>query len=196
MDFILAVIVLFAAILFGLFFTELKDWIFHKKTHRKKITKHSSQATFKPLTSKNLLKQKCMKTLLKKITVSFAVGLLCISSVLLCISAISAQLPKHFPAANFYPDSLHVGTPSKIYNYRSSAQHILPTRAGQKKAPCLKKQTTLGGTGDDVASIVVPTAHSSFVVCGGTTSTDGDFHVHVPIAITHLFIISHSASVL
>lgn len=44
-------------------------------------------------------------------------------------------------------------------------------------APCLNRQNTLGGSGDDFGDVIIPTLDGGFMICGGTNSDDGDFRV-------------------
>ena len=66
-----------------------------------------------------------------------------------------------------------------IYSRQTNFFHPrnLDDLAHNNKVPCLKKQKTLGGTGDDFGSQLIPTRDGGFIVCGGTYSADGDFKV-------------------
>ena len=110
-----------------------------------------------------------MKTLLdKKITIAFAAALLCIASV-------KAQLPDklknlpYFKQRALMLESLHKPhAPGKLNDMRCSIN-----------APCLKAQTTLGGTGDEIGYTMISTRDGGFAIVGGTNSGDGDFRVPV-----------------
>ena len=108
-----------------------------------------------------------MKNLLnKKRVLYFAVAMLCLTFV-------KAQIPdklKNLPAFKLRASML-----SSLH--KPQAHGVLNDMRCSNNAPCLKKQTTLGGTGDDFEQRVLPTGDGSFIVIGGTNSTDGDFHV-------------------
>ncbi len=105
-----------------------------------------------------------MKTLLFK---QFTIVITLVSTVF----TISAQVPGHLPFSK-----------KKIFNYSKDNKLLSDTKLGSAlthndKVPCLNKQTTLGGSGDDYASKLIPTSDGGFIVAGGTNSQDGDFRV-------------------
>ncbi len=87
--------------------------------------------------------------------------------------AVARQIPERFENLPYFKQRASMleslskphGT-GKLNDMRSSPN-----------APCLKAQTTLGGSGDDVANKLIPTFDGGFIVAGGTNSGDGDFHV-------------------
>jgi hypothetical protein len=107
-----------------------------------------------------------MKTLLnKKFITSFV--------ALLFIILVNAQIPdqlKNLPSfklrASILSSLKKTNLPGRINAFGSS-----------NNAPCLNKQTTLGGTGDDIEQRILPIGDGSFIVIGGTNSTDGNFRV-------------------
>src|SRR4051812_33355080 len=109
-----------------------------------------------------------MKTLLsKKLTVDFTTVLL------LAIASVNAQIPDRLK--NLPPFKLRTSILSSLN--KPATPEKLNTMRCSNNSPCLKKQTTLGGSGDDFAGKLIPTRDGGFLVCGGTNSTDGDFAV-------------------
>lgn len=107
-----------------------------------------------------------MKTLLnKKLMIAIV--------MLLCITSIKAQVPdrlKNLPPFQFRSSMLsllHKPSPAQ-----PNARHCSPN------AYCLKKQTVLGGTGNDQGQIIIPTHDEGFIVCGTTNSYKGELHTN------------------
>jgi hypothetical protein len=60
---------------------------------------------------------------------------------------------------------------------QSNAHGKLNDMRCSDNALCLKSQITLGSSDHDHGQKIIPAADGGFIVCGGTYSTDGDFHV-------------------
>ncbi len=105
-----------------------------------------------------------MKTLLnKKLIITLA--------AVLCITISKAQIPdklKDLPAFKMRAlmlESLRKPhAPGKLNDMRCSPN-----------APCLKTQTSLGGSSYDEGHYIIQTRDGGFIVCGFTISNDGDF---------------------
>jgi hypothetical protein len=107
-----------------------------------------------------------MKALLnKKIMIAFAAILLCIASVKAQISDRFKNLPVFKLRASILPSLYKPHVPGKL-----NAMLCSPN------APCLKAQTTLGGSNYDQGENMIQTKDGGFIVCGLTYSNDGDFH--------------------
>ena len=106
-----------------------------------------------------------MKTLLnKKLTVLFF-------ACAVCFTITNAQIPDHL-----------IQSKKKGFYKSELSKQIIASKPDfdkthNNKVPCLKKQTTLGGTGDDYGNKMIPTSDGGFIVAGATNSGDGDFHV-------------------
>ena len=107
-----------------------------------------------------------MKTLLnKKLTIAFA-------AILLCITSVKAQIPDRLK--NLPPFKLRAAILSSLNKPRT---HTLNDMRCSDNAPCLKAQTTLGGSNFEEGDKILQTRDGGFVVCGQTFSDDGDFSV-------------------
>lgn len=95
--------------------------------------------------------------------------MLCII-VFICISTALAQTPNRFPAKK-----LHGFYHSLVK--KTALQDKADASLNNTNAPCLKRQNTLGGSGDDYANKIIPTIDGGFLVAGATNSGDGDFKV-------------------
>ncbi|MEO8859970.1 MAG: T9SS type A sorting domain-containing protein [Ginsengibacter sp.] len=106
-----------------------------------------------------------MKTLLNE---KFMIAL---AAILLCMTSIKAQIPdklKDLPAFKWRA--------SILSSLRKPHEHgILNDMRCSDNAPCLKAQTTLGGSNYDQGSKMIETRDGGFIVCGLTFSNDGDF---------------------
>ena len=108
-----------------------------------------------------------MKTLLnKKLSMAFAAFVLCIVSV-------KAQIPDRLK--NLPPFKLQASILSSLN--KPHTPHKLNDMRCSDNAPCLKAQTTLGGSNYDPGLKIAPTSDGGFIVCGLTNSNDDDFHV-------------------
>lgn len=104
-----------------------------------------------------------MKTLLNKLTIAFA--------ALLCIASVKAQIPDRFN--NLSPFKMRAQILSSLNKPHT---HTLNDMRCSKNAPCLKAQTSLGGSNYDEGHYILQTRDGGFIVCGLTFSNDGDFH--------------------
>lgn len=108
-----------------------------------------------------------MKTLLnKQLMIAFAATLLCIASV-------KAQIPDRLK--NSPPFKLRQSIMSSLH--KPHAPGKLNDMHCSPNAPCLKAQTTLGGSNYDEGHKIIQTRDGGFIVCGQTFSDDGDFNV-------------------
>jgi hypothetical protein len=108
-----------------------------------------------------------MKTLLhKKLVISF-------TAVALCLSTVMAQMPKNLPG-KMYLKTLQSDFPDHFSRHPAKGTD---DDKPNNIPPCLKAQTTLGGSDYDQANKFIPTNDGGFMVCGVTFSNDGDFHV-------------------
>ena len=106
-----------------------------------------------------------MKTLLRKITIALA-------AMLLCITMLHAQIPGRLK--NLPPFKSQASMHEWLSRHHAAGK-FNPIRCSSN-APCIKEQTTLGGSGYDQMSTMSKTRDGGFVVCGLTASYDGDFH--------------------
>ena len=106
-----------------------------------------------------------MKTLLnKKLTIVLAAALLCVITLKAQIPDKLKDLPAFKMRASILESLRRPHIPGKLNDMRCSYN-----------APCLKAQTTLGGSNYDQGSKMIQTRDGGFVVCGLTFSNDGDF---------------------
>jgi len=105
-----------------------------------------------------------MKTLLhKKFTIVLA-------ATVLCITILKAQIPDRLK--NLPPFKMRTLILSSLNKPHT---HTLNDMRCSSNAPCLKTQTSLGGSSYDEGHYVIQTKDGGFLVCGLTFSNDGDF---------------------
>lgn len=107
-----------------------------------------------------------MKTLLNK-------KLLLFLAAVIFFSIAKAQLPDKIKM-QLHKKPFMFSLP---HNYKVHSGESISDEFCRQQAPCLKAQTTLGGSGDDYANKITPTIDGGFIVAGGTNSSDGDFKV-------------------
>ena len=111
-----------------------------------------------------------LKNLLnKKFAIVFA-------SIVLCVTILKAQIPDQLK--NLPPFKLRTTILSSLKE--SHLPGKMRAFEWGNNTPCLKKQNTLGGAGNDFGNKLIPTRDGGFIVGGGTNSADGD--VLVPVA--------------
>jgi len=90
----------------------------------------------------------------------------------LCIVSVTAQIPeqlKNLPQFKLR-ESILLSLSKPYAPGKLNDMHCSPN------APCLKAQTTLGGSSYDEGHKMIQTKDGGFVVCGLTFSNDGNFH--------------------